>query len=159
MPLGRVHLVGVGEAIKLMAYFTPVGPHCGLVVTEVRHIVPNVEIAFVPHGTGEVAHFVHPIAMPVNVFARLGVLVSEEGPALHVFGNRRAGQAQYGWGEIDEGYQAIQGGAQLARGEVLPFLREADHQGDPHATLQQGPFVAWHARPVIRIEEYDGVLG
>ena len=109
VPLGRVHLVGVGEAIKLMAYFTPVGPHGGLVVAEVRHVVPYVEVAFVPHGAGEVAHFVHPVAMSVYVFARLGVLVSEEGPALHVLGNRRAGQAQYGGAKIDEGDQAIQG--------------------------------------------------
>ena len=65
--------------------------------------------------------------MAVYVFARFGILFSEEGLALHILGNRGAGQAQYGGAKIDEGDQSIRGGAGLTRGEVLPFLGEADH--------------------------------
>ena len=77
MPLGGGHLLAIGQAVELMADFPQVGPRRGLIVSQVGHEVSNVKEVLVTDRTGEIARFVHPVAMPVGVFPGLCVLGAE----------------------------------------------------------------------------------
>ena len=122
------------------------------------HEVSNVKEVPVTGRTGEVARFVHPVAVPVDVFPGLRVLWSEKGFALHIFRDGGSRQAEHGWPEVDEGDQTIDGFPRFGGSVFFPFFGEADQQGDAHSTVQEGPIVSGHARSVIGVKENDRVF-
>ena len=90
VPLSVGHFFALGQAIKLVADFAVVGPGGRLVVAEVWHVVADVKVSAVAHGAGEIAHFVHAIAVAVHVTARRGGIRAEKRFALHSLGDRLA---------------------------------------------------------------------
>ena len=158
VPLGVGHFFALGQAIKLVADFAFVGPGGGLVVAEVWHVVADVKVSAVAHGAGEIAHFVHAIAVAVHVTARRGGIRAEKGFALHSLGDRLAKQVQHGGRVVDEAHETIGGAAGFAGGELLPFFREPYEQGHVHAAIEQGAFVAGHAAAVVAVEKHDRVF-
>ena len=142
-----------------MADFAVVGPYRRLIVAEVRHVVANVKIAAIAHGSGEVAHFIDAVAMAEDVPARSRVFWAEEWLPLHGFRNWDAGEAEDGRGVINKAHEAIGGGAGFAWGEVLPLFGEPNHERHVHATVEQRAFVAGHAAAVVAVKKDDGVFG
>ncbi len=57
----------------------------------VPHVVANIFVAFVTHGTNQVVRFVHPVAGGENIFARRSLLAAEERMALDVVRDFDAG--------------------------------------------------------------------
>ena len=158
MPLSRGHFFGISEAIKLVANLAAIRPNGRLVVAEVRHVVTDVKVPAVAHGAGEVAHFVHAIAVAVRVAARRGSVLAEERLSLHRLGYRQAEQVQHGGRVVHKTHEPIGGGAGFAGGEVLPFLGEANEQGHMHTAIEQGAFVARHTATMVAVKKHNGVF-
>ena len=158
MPLSRGHFFGISEAIKLVANLAAIRPDGGLVVAEVRHVVADVKVSVVAHGAGEVAHFVHAIAVPVNVAARRGSVLAEERFTLHCLGDRQVEQVQHRGRVVHKTHEPIGGGSGFTGGEVLPFFGEANDQWHVHAAIEQGAFVARHAATMVAVKKHNGVF-
>ena len=57
----------------------------------IPHVVADILISFVAHGTNQVIRFVHPVTSGEDIFSRLGLLAAKERPALYVVRDFNAG--------------------------------------------------------------------
>ncbi len=125
-----------------------------LSVGYVRGEVSNVAVAFVARSAYEIVAFsVHSIASAEDVFRPVCFLIAKYNPALHRRGDLNAGEAQDGWGKINEVYELI---ADAAGHDCLWC---ADDERDTEAGIIRPAFASWQAAAMVAPEENDGTFG
>src|SRR5690606_20677244 len=124
-----------------------------LVRGQVRVEVSYVTILFIPHRTHPVHRYIHSVARAENIPSRFaGLIRSGEGLALHMFRRLNAGEGKHRRREVNE---ADQVGNDRTR---IPFVRIADDERRPQATVCYFTFEKRKTVSVIGPEKNDGVI-
>ena len=91
-----------------------------------KHYRITATIADSRHWRGEPRLQGHSVAPQYLIFETSDGGLSGEGPALELIWDLDTGQAENGWGKINERNRTIAHGSRLSRREMLPFLGKAD---------------------------------
>ena len=136
-----------------------VGENARRIPGEVGHVIANVEILLGTNGAGHIEDLIDAVAEAIDVFRFFGGVRPDENVTLHVLRHIEPKHGEQGGGVVDEGDEAVHRFARLGGREVLPLLRETDHERNVHPGIGEQSLVTWHSGTVVRVEENDGVVG
>ena len=126
-----------------------------------QHIIAQVNVAAVGHGTNQVVALVHPPPEAIEEGLRLRLERTGERKALHRRRRTDPRETEQGGREIDEADQAVgfHPGGVLLRREMTPLGGKIDDHRHAQTRVRRPTLAARQAGAVIGIVKYDRVVG